>query len=361
MPLVGTETQQVGDRIRYHLDCPWLSHDERLSGVSATVDIGPAVCDGITLDAEHDGFNYFVSNAALGQNFNVIFAQSTTRGQVRYDHVAFSIETNGGTVSGATGPSIPLLSIVGPTGPTGAGAPGPTGVTGYTGPLGTGPTGITGPTGLTGPTGITGPTGPLGTGPTGGGATGPTGITGPTGPLGTGPTGSGATGPTGNTGPLGTGPTGAVGLPGPQGVTGPTGAGATGPTGAPGQFGGGNTYRTAVGSLNGVASNVAAALAQLNLPGGAWDVQSTVQFSPGATTSTGLAVSGVSLATNTFNLGLGSYSQDRNLSSNTGGNPNTLTSPMCRVNGPITIYAVGSIQYVGTMTMTGLLTARPAS
>lgn len=247
--LRGTKVQQVGDRIRYHLDCHWLSDDETLSGVSATVDSGPAICDGIVIDADNRGFHYYVSNGFLDDQFNVIFAQSTSRGELRYDHVQFNIVTNGGTVNNGDQTGL-MLSIVGPTGPTGPGGGGGSG-TGATGP--TGPTGLgeTGPTGIgaTGPAGIgaQGPTGPDGApGPTGAtgdvGPTGPTSSTGPTGAAGDmGPTGAGgavgATGPTGVSGALGpTGPTGAAGATGPTGNTGPTGTltGPTGPTGAGG-------------------------------------------------------------------------------------------------------------------------------
>lgn len=279
--LVGQKIQSVGDDLRYHLDCStWLAYDEGegLSGVSATVDLTGPICDRIVIDADRLGFHYFVSNGALDDQFNVIFAQTTSRGQVRYDHVQFNITTNGGAASGGNHNEL-MISIVGPTGATGptgtagvtgpAGTPGgptgptgegPTGPTGATGPNSTGATGATGstgaagsqgiqgirgptgdtgsqgdagPTGPTGSTGSTGSTGPLGTGPTG--MTGPTGQ-GPTGPAG-GPTGpTGATGPTGDTGP--TGVTGAQGIQGPTGNTGPQGIqGLTGPTGNTGPTG----------------------------------------------------------------------------------------------------------------------------
>jgi hypothetical protein len=238
---VGTKVISVGDRIRYHLDCPWLGDDETLSGVSATVDSGPAICNGIVIDADNKGFHYFVSNGSLDDQFNVIFAQSTSRGELRYDHVQFNVVTNGGTVNNA-GMTGLMLSIVGPTGPTGPGGGGTagtggTGPTGATGPTGTlGIDGATGPTGPTGPTGLDGASGAMGlTGPTGNtGAIGATGSTGDTGSTGsTGPTGFGATGPTGNTGATGFGATGPTGPTGPTGNTGPTGpTGNTGATGA---------------------------------------------------------------------------------------------------------------------------------
>jgi hypothetical protein len=262
MALIGNETQQVGDRIRYHVDCPWLHVDARLSGVQATVDAGTAVVDGVAVDAERTGFYYFLSNGTLGDAFNVIFAQTTSRGEIRYDHITFTITTNGGPVPTISNNQGLMLSIIGPTGPTGYGptgpSGGPTGATGpgLTGPTGAGATGPTGPTGFNGSLGGTGPTG--NTGPTGLGATGPTGATGVTGPQGLqglqgipgndgldgadgqdsyvpGP--QGATGATGPTGATGAGATGPTGVTGPTGQTGTTGAGATGPTGATGVTG----------------------------------------------------------------------------------------------------------------------------
>lgn len=273
MALISSEVQQVGDRIRYYVDCDsWLADGESLTGVTGAVDAGHAICDGIQIDHTSRAFHYYVGSGALNDVFNVIFAQSTTRLQVRYDHVNFSITTNGGlTNAGANDPF--MLSIVGPTGPTGLTGPGgsfggptgPTGGVGGPGPTGIGPTGLaatgptgapgngnTGATGAAGPTGVAGPGGPTGagaTGPTGGlGNAGPVGSTGATGAAATGPTGNtgsagtvGGIGPTGNTGPTGnpgaastvTGPTGPQGI---QGVIGPTGsqgiAGPTGPTGA---------------------------------------------------------------------------------------------------------------------------------
>lgn len=117
--LLRREVQSVGDRIRYHVSCNWLADDETLSAVSAVVDSGPAICDGITRDADNKGFHYYVSNGALDDQFNVIFTQTTSRGEIRNDHVQFNITTNGGAASsgGQTGL---MLSIVGPTGATGA-------------------------------------------------------------------------------------------------------------------------------------------------------------------------------------------------------------------------------------------------
>ena len=260
---LGHKTQQVGDNIRYHEERPddWLVDGEVLTDVTATV-VGSvtATVTNVAIAASNRSFHYFVSSPTLGDNFNVVFMQVTSRGQVRYDHVNFLIVNNAGL---AIGPSInQVQSIIGPpgpTGPTGSGTGGGGGGTGFTGPTGpsgqagqAGPTGV-GPTGasFTGPTGaagnsVTGPTGANGTagatGPTGnqgiqgtGGAVGPAGPTGPAGSQGI----QGPTGPSGLPGnPGATGPTGAVGAQGPQGVTGPTGpTGATGNTGVTGPTG----------------------------------------------------------------------------------------------------------------------------
>ncbi len=300
MALLAKECKQIVERIRYHVDCDvWLAPGEVLTGVNATIDLQgtTAAVDTVTIDADNRGFHYFVSGGNLGDQFNVIFNQTTSRGQVHFDHVQFNIGTNGGNNFSA-GTQVLMQSIVGPTGPTGsgtgggggtgftgptgstgagatgptgAGATGPSGAAGGTGPAGIGPSGPTGPTGTTAAPGATGPTGSIGgvgnTGPTGAtglvgatgstgaggaagtqgavGATGPTGPAGPTGIQGvTGPTGP--TGFTGSTGPTGigtgaTGPTGSAGSNGAAGPTGNTGAGATGPTGSTGPLGTGPT------------------------------------------------------------------------------------------------------------------------
>lgn len=233
--LIAREVQQVGDNIRYHVPTPddWLDEGERLTAVSASI-VGSvtAAVTNILIDGDARGFHYFASSPTLNDQFNVVFMQTTSRGEIRYDHVTFGIVSNAGIAPGP-GPNL-VNSIIGPPGPAGTGGTGPTGPGG-------GPTGTTGPTGPTGVTGYTGYSGP--TGSTGGGSTGPTGpggaSGGPTGP--TGPTGGsgvqgivGNTGATGNTGPAGnTGATGAAGATG-IGPTGATGAGATGPTGASG-------------------------------------------------------------------------------------------------------------------------------
>lgn len=51
MGLLAQEIQQVGERIRYHVDCDvWLDEGETLTGVTTTVDSGTAVCNGILID-----------------------------------------------------------------------------------------------------------------------------------------------------------------------------------------------------------------------------------------------------------------------------------------------------------------------
>lgn len=362
---IGAKVQQVGDRLRYHVDCDWLDEGEVLTAVSGVVDSGIAVCDGILIDGDNRGFHYFVSNGDLNAIFNIIFSQTTSRGQIRLDHVAFTIVTNGGATNGATGTGI-LLSILGPTGATGAGATGPQGVTGPTGRTGptgfgaTGPTGITGatgPQGLTGPTGITGATGPQG-------LTGPTAV-GPTGPAGgpTGPTGTSFTGPTGAPGAAGTagspGATGPQGLAGPQGIQGIQGVpGSQGPTGPAGSPTGGRSYTAASGSL-GLSNNTAAAICTMTLGAGNWDVQATITFSQAATPNNySNSICGVSTSASGFSLGLGSYTQDP--IAQVGGQNRTMASPLVRVSGPITLYAVGSIAYSSAgSTASALLTARP--
>jgi len=231
--LLYRKTQQVGERIRYTADCDsWLAHNEGLVSVTAVVDIGTAVCDGIIIHHTNRAFHYFISNGTLGDQFNVIFCQTTTRGQIKYSHAQFTIGTNGGYSINSDNGDL-MLSIVGPSGATGAvGATGPAGgPSGATGP--TGPSGAIGPTGNTGNTGNTGSQGTQGT-------QGVQGVTGPTGNTGTQGTQGvqGVTGPTGNTGAQGiVGPTGNTGNTGPTGNTGATGAGPTGPTGNTGSTG----------------------------------------------------------------------------------------------------------------------------
>lgn len=348
--LRGHENIQVVDRIRFHLDCDeWLAHNETLLGVTATVDSGTAVCDGITLDADHRGFHYFVSQATYQDIFNVIFCQTTSLQEVRFDHVNFSVGTNGGPVQTADTNFAMMLSIVGPAGPTGLGATGATGAaggtgaTGATGPFGTGPTGSaatgptgqqgsTGPTGNTGPTGSSGPTGPLGTGPTG-----PSG--GPTGP-----TGNSFTGPTGNTGAPGPqGGQGNNGPPGAQGATGPAGLnGLTGPTGPPGTSSGGRPIGAAAGPSTAIQNVTATVLAQIAVGPGTWLLQSVIQFAPQAGLTAFFAVAGCSSNPSSFNLGFGSYMQQV-----CQGTFNTiLASPAVPVVGPGVFFALGYVQFI---------------
>lgn len=342
MPLLETKTMQVGDRLRYHVDCDfWLGEDEHLTSVSATIDAGTATCTGILIDHTNRGFFYVVGNGTLNDQFNVIFAQATTRGQLRYDHVQFTIGINGGTTITSTNQAL-MLSIIGPpgaigpTGPTGAGSGsgGVTGNTGPTGPTGFGATGVgatgsAGPAGPTGSPGVLGPTGAAGaTGSTGAagmvGATGATGATGAPGVAGapgqtgaTGPSGSngvvGATGPTGTPGPTGQtggtglpGPTGSVGVTGPTGVqgltggTGPTGSvGVTGPTGgfpigqipgtstndnaATGNVGEYISAQVASGSAVALATSTAKTITSVTLTAGDWDISALFQSVPNAT------------------------------------------------------------------------------
>lgn len=123
MALVGKECKQVVERIRYHVDCDsWLDEGETLSGVTGLIDLcDGAVVDGIQIDHTYRGFHYFVTGGALNDQFNVIFSQTTSFGQTRFDHVQFNIGTNGGFVSDAATSQL-MLSIVGATGPTGPGS-----------------------------------------------------------------------------------------------------------------------------------------------------------------------------------------------------------------------------------------------
>lgn len=344
---LGHLTQQVGDNIRRPITEPdnWLDDGEVLIAVTAAI-VGSATAavTNILISGDRRSFYYFVTSPTLNDAFNVIFMQTTSRGEIRYDHVGFTIVNNAGIAPGSSPNQV--QSIIGPPGPTG-----PTG--GGTGGGGGG-TGFTGPTGAAGPTGL-GPTGASFTGPTGNSATGVTGPTGGNGPAGqqgfpgndgadgsdgadsyvpgpagaTGPSGSGgptgSTGPTGNTGPSGvggnvgasgpTGPSGAQGpqgfvgpqgndgvdgadgadsyVPGPQGatgstgLTGPTGSGGTGPTGPTGPAASGADisyiYVGNTGTQNIAASSVAT---KITLPfefsdaSGAWDAVTNNRYTP---------------------------------------------------------------------------------
>lgn len=396
--LVAKEHQDISERLRYYVDCDgWLARGEILNGVTAVPDAGSALVDGVQVDHTNRAFHYFLTGGTLDDQFNVIFSQSTSFGQIRFDHAQFNIGPNGGQVILSSNQQL-MLSIIGPTGAGGAaggptGALGPTGNTGSTGALGTGPTGVLGPTGFTGsvgPTGNTGPTGftgatgctgpfdigPTGqtgstgstgaTGPLGGptgsigatGVTGASGVTGTTGPTGnTGPTGlQGPTGVTGNTGPFGTGPTGPGGLVGPQGNLGPTGV--QGPQGLQGVTGPAGAGSAVIQAVQGPAFSMSSGTPQtntgINLGAGAWDVQATISYVVGAG-SFGQPITGVSTNGSSYNLGLGSYVQD-----NSGG---THTSPLVRVNGPATVWALGYGVLGGggaSVTQTQYLTARQA-
>lgn len=211
--LISKEIQTVGNRIRHAVNCDdWLAEGERLTALICTVDTGTATVDTVEISADGRIGIFYLNNGTFQDQFNVILEFHTSFTQIRYDHMEFFVETNGGPVVSSDNATL-MLSIIGPTGATGGGA-----------------TGVTGPTGFNGTLGGTGPTGPIGTGPTGPiGTTGAAStVTGPTGPTGS----TGATGPTGVTGPTGrTGPTGATGATGT--LTGPTGpsGGPTGPTG----------------------------------------------------------------------------------------------------------------------------------
>lgn len=392
--------QAISERIRYYVDCDvWLARGEVLVGVTAIPDAGTAVVDGVQVDHTNRAFHYFLTGGTLGDQFNVIFSQTTSFGEIRFDHDQFNIGPNGGDVILSSNQQL-MLSIIGGTGPTGAtGQVGPTGLTGPTGvgptgpaggPTGvqgftgnTGPTGVTGNTGATGPQGIQGVTGPIGvTGPSGPtgftgstgctgpfdigptgqtGATGSTGYTGPaggpTGSLGpTGPTGlEGLTGPTGASGTSFTGPTGGNGLAGPQGIPGATGPqGIQGPQGPQGPPGSSGAILTAGGPAFGMSSGVPQTNTGINLGAGAWDVQATISYVIGAG-SFGQPITGVSTNGSSYNLGLGSYVQDANAG--------THTSPLVRVNGPATVWALGYGVLGGggaSVTQTQYLTARPA-
>lgn len=301
MALVAIETKEVVEHIRYYVNCDaWLDDNERLTGVAPVIDSGSAVVDGVQIDATGRAFHYFVGGGNLGDQFNVIFEQTTSLGQTRFDRAQFDMITNGGTVVNANTQEL-MTSIIGPTGPGGGatGPVGPQGPQGNAGPAGPlGPTGVTGPLGPTGSPGqvilagatiifgngvpsntlgnnsdiyideltgnvyqkqtgawvfqnnIVGPQGPQGpagaagvqgvTGPTGSqGVQGSQGIPGPTGATGSPSTVTGPTGYTGNTGPAST-VTGPTGIAGPTGETGPAGPfsnGAAGPTGPTGYTG----------------------------------------------------------------------------------------------------------------------------
>lgn len=260
--LLGNIIQAVGDTRLWSVDYrQWLQSGEVLISATFTKDVGSAVLAPSVFGTRNvlDTRALFIlTDNAVGDQFNAIITVTTNFGQTRTDHIAASIQVNGGPVYAPNSQQV-YLSVVGPSGPTGpgggAGSQGPAGPTGPSNPGQTGPTGASGlgPTGATGSTGTQGGQGVQGnTGPTGStGAQGSQGIQGATGPTGsqgsqgvTGPTGQqgnqgiqGQTGPTGAQGIQGsTGPTGSQGTQGNVGATGPTGF--TGPTGPTGGWGG---------------------------------------------------------------------------------------------------------------------------
>ena len=202
--IFGTINQSVGQTIRHVVDySQWLDKGEIIQSAVITVDAGAAIIGSpVQYSQDRKQVKFLLIGGNLGDQFNIILQVTTNFGQIRFDHIGVSVETNGGPTILA-GNSGLMLSIIGPTGPIG-----PTGSGGGgTGSSGTGPTGPTGPAGSGtggGGTGFTGPTGPIGPTGSGGGGTGSsgTGPTGPTGPAGSG-TGGGGTGFTGPTGPIG--------------------------------------------------------------------------------------------------------------------------------------------------------------
>src|SRR6185312_13316056 len=124
--LLRTVTQNVGERRRYRVDCDgWLRDSETLSGVQATVDSGTATVNAVAVlpGAENRAFEFYLANGTLGDVFNVVLVQTTSYGQIKTDHIQFTIATNGGTVV-VSGNAQLMLSIIGPTGPAGGGGSG---------------------------------------------------------------------------------------------------------------------------------------------------------------------------------------------------------------------------------------------
>jgi hypothetical protein len=95
------------------------------------------------------------------------------------------------------------------------------------------------------------------------------------------------------------------------------------------------------GGPAGIGSGSAAALTSINVPAGTWDVQVTAQFSPDATTTIVYCLSGVSTSPSSFSLGFGSYTQAFGGGDLGGGGvAQVVPSPLVRVTGPVTLYAV---------------------
>jgi hypothetical protein len=91
----------------------------------------------------------------------------------------------------------------------------------------------------------------------------------------------------------------------------------------------------------------------LSIPAGAWDVQAVIQFSVNSGTLQG-PICGVSTNGSSFNLGFGSYVQGAL-------NGGVFASPLVRVNGPTTVWALSfGVQSSGSTTVTPYLSARQA-
>ncbi len=173
--IFGTINQSVGQTIRHVVDySQWLDKGEIIQSAVITVDAGAAIIGSpVQYSQDRKQVKFLLIGGNLGDQFNIILQVTTNFGQIRFDHIGVSVETNGGPTILA-GNSGLMLSIVGPTGPTGGGTTGTTGTTG--------PTGAAGAASLTGATGSTGPSGAGSTCPTGSqGGQGIQGVTGPTG------------------------------------------------------------------------------------------------------------------------------------------------------------------------------------
>ena len=107
--------------------------------------------------------------------------------------------------------------------------------------------------------------------------------------------------------------------------------------------------------------------AGIALGAGRWDLQSIIQQSPGSITQPGQSLLGVTVSNANFNLGFGSYVQPTAAGQ---GVPVITASPMVRVTGPGTYYAIAYSTYLqradngslipgGNMSVQGTLNARP--
>lgn len=109
----------IGDRKRVVVNYDsWLDQFERVTAAHCTVDQGTATVDTIAVAPDGRSISFFIHGGSLGDLFNVIIEADTSRTQIRFDTISFSVGTNGGptVVAGNTGL---MLSIRGPTGPTG--------------------------------------------------------------------------------------------------------------------------------------------------------------------------------------------------------------------------------------------------